>query len=345
MNPDPKPSQPHTYTETVELKTVIKNKSSQNLLDFLSRRFHYLTPAQWRERILDGRVTVNERAASEGQPLRAGDVVRYWTTPWAEPEVRRDYRVVYEDSTIFVVSKPAPLPVHAIGAYFKNTLLSILRKDIPEAEAYQLVHRLDAETSGLLLLVKDKSLVYPFQKMWSRDGLSPSPLAGEGGVRGAGDFVRKSYRAIVFGRFASTQKRFEGPIGSDRESAVRMKLKVDREKGKPSVTEFELLETKGNFSLVEARILTGRTHQIRVHLEHLGHPIVGDKLYSGSDETFLHFYEKGWDEWLQQKVILPRMALHACRLEFTHVKTGEKMVFEDPMTEDLMAFWNGLSAV
>ena len=326
MNPDPKPSQPHTYTETVELKTVIKNKSSQNLLDFLSRRFHYLTPAQWRERILDGRVTVNERAASEGQPLRAGDVVRYWTTPWAEPEVRRDYRVVYEDSTIFVVSKPAPLPVHAIGAYFQNTLLSILRKDIPEAEAYQLVHRLDAETSGLLLLVKDKNLVYPFQKQWEGD-------------------VRKNYRAIVFGAFSSTQKRLDAPIGRNQESAVRMKLKVDREKGKPSVTEFELLETKGNFSLVEARILTGRTHQIRVHLEHLGHPIVGDKLYSGSDETFLHFYEKGWDEWLQQKVILPRMALHACRLEFTHVKTGEKMVFEDPMTEDLMAFWNGLSAV
>ena len=326
MNPDPKPSQPHTYTETVELKTVIKNKSSQNLLDFLSRRFHYLTPAQWRERILDGRVTVNERAASEGQPLRAGDVVRYWTTPWAEPEVRRDYRVVYEDSTIFVVSKPAPLPVHAIGAYFQNTLLSILRKDIPEAEAYQLVHRLDAETSGLLLLVKDKNLVYPFQKQWEGD-------------------VRKNYRAIVFGAFSSTQKRLDAPIGRNQESAVRMKLKVDREKGKPSVTEFELLETKGNFSLVEARILTGRTHQIRVHLEHLGHPIVGDKLYSGSDETFLHFYEKGWDEWLQQKVILPRMALHACRLEFTHVKTGEKMVFEDPMPEDLMAFWNGLSAV
>lgn len=326
MNPDPKPSQPHTYTETVELKTVIKNKSSQNLLDFLSRRFHYLTPTQWRERILDGRVTVNERAASEGQPLRAGDVVRYWTTPWAEPEVRRDYRVVYEDSTIFVVSKPAPLPVHAIGAYFQNTLLSILRKDIPEAEAYQLVHRLDAETSGLLLLVKDKNLVYPFQKQWEGD-------------------VRKNYRAIVFGAFSSTQKRLDAPIGRNQESAVRMKLKVDREKGKPSVTEFELLETKGNFSLVEARILTGRTHQIRVHLEHLGHPIVGDKLYSGSDETFLHFYEKGWDEWLQQKVILPRMALHACRLEFTHVKTGEKMVFEDPMTEDLMAFWNGLSAV
>jgi len=326
VNPDPKPSQPHTYTETVELKTVIKNKSSQNLLDFLSRRFHYLTPTQWRERILDGRVTVNERAASEGQPLRAGDVVRYWTTPWAEPEVRRDYRVVYEDSTIFVVSKPAPLPVHAIGAYFQNTLLSILRKDIPEAEAYQLVHRLDAETSGLLLLVKDKNLVYPFQKQWEGD-------------------VRKNYRAIVFGAFSSTQKRLDAPIGRNQESAVRMKLKVDREKGKPSVTEFELLETKGNFSLVEARILTGRTHQIRVHLEHLGHPIVGDKLYSGSDETFLHFYEKGWDEWLQQKVILPRMALHACRLEFTHVKTGEKMVFEDPMTEDLMAFWNGLSAV
>ena len=115
---------------------------------------------------------------------------------------------------------------------------------------------------------------------------------------------------------------------------------------KPSTTEFTLLETKvgpkGPFSLIEVRPLTGRTHQIRVHLEHLGHPIVGDKLYSGDDETFLHFYEHDFDEWLQERVLLPRAALHAYGLEFTHPVTGERVSFQDPLPEDLSEFWNGL---
>ncbi len=355
-------------SEQVSLTTVIKNKSSQTLLDFLCRRFHYLTRSQWRERVQDGRVTVNEHAASEGQPLRAGDVVVYVTESWEEPEVNKNYRVVYEDHSIFVVSKPAPLPVHAIGAYFQNTLMAVLRKDILEAKDYQLVHRLDAETSGLLVLVKDKKYLKGMLAQWNHslaiipspsrgegqgegavDVAPPSPLAEEGRVRGGGAVpdegavnpIQKTYRAIVFGKFPEGPTRVEAPIGMNKESAVRMKLKVDRENGKPSVTEFKLLEAKQDFSLVEARILTGRTHQIRVHLEHLGYPIVGDKLYSGTDETFLHFYEKGWDEWLKVKLLLPRLALHAFKLEFTHPVSGERVVLEDPMPLDLMTFWSG----
>jgi 23S rRNA-/tRNA-specific pseudouridylate synthase len=166
-------------------------------------------------------------------------------------------------------------------------------------------------------------LVHPFQKTWEEN-------------------VRKTYQAIVFGRFPPGQKRLEAPIGQKKDSPIRMKLWVEEARGKPSVTEFRLMETRGDFSLVEAKILTGRTHQIRVHLEHLKYPIVGDKLYSGGDETFLHFYEKGWDDWLKERVLLSRMALHACGLEFTHVRTGEKFVFGDPLPEDLMIFWNGL---
>lgn len=313
-----------TEGEMVTLKTLIESKSSQTLLEFLVKRFHYLNQREWQERIQDGRVMVNDHQASDGQPLRAGDTVSYITTSWKEPEVNKNYRVVYEDETLLVISKPAPLPVHAIGSYFQNTLMHLLRKDRPEADSFQLIHRLDSETSGLLLLVKERDLVHPFQKSWN-------------------DNVRKAYRAIVFGKFPSKQTRVDAPIGLDKKSAIRMKSAVDLVDGKASVTEFSLIETRGDFSLIEARILTGRTHQIRVHLEYLKFPIVGDKLYSGTDETFLHFRETGWDDWLKKRVRLPRMALHACRLEFTHVRTGAKHIFEDKMPDDLTAFWEGLS--
>lgn len=121
-----------------------------------------------------------------------------------------------------------------------------------------------------------------------------------------------------------------------------MKLAVTAEGGYASVTEFEGLEAKGNYSRVEARPLTGRTHQIRVHLEHLGFPIVGDKLYSGDDETFLHFYENDWDEWLKERVVLPRAALHAWKLEFPHPETGKRMEFEDSPADDLKNFWESV---
>jgi RluA family pseudouridine synthase len=308
----------------ITLRSRITNKSSQTLVEFLVSKFKYLSRAEWEERISGGKVLVNERAASSGQPLRAGDEVAYTTNAWEEPAVNTDYRVVFEDDHLMVVSKPAPLPVHAIGAYFRNTLMYLLRRDRPEAKGFHLVHRLDSETSGLVALVKDPQYLKKLQTLWR----TPE--------------VQKTYRAIVFGSFPEGQKRLDAPIGPKKGSEVRMKLAVTAEEGYDSVTEFAFLEGKGKFSLIQARPLTGRTHQIRVHLEHLGFPIVGDKLYSGDDETFLHFYENDWDDWLKERVILPRAALHAFKLEFTHPVTGARLAFEAPLPDDLTSFWNGI---
>ncbi|HEY5039135.1 MAG TPA: RluA family pseudouridine synthase [bacterium] len=329
---------PNPTQEEVILTTRIEQKSSQTLLEFLTRKFTYHSEANWRERIQKGKVTVNERPASEGQPLRAGDTVSYATEAWVEPVVNPNYRVIFEDEILLLISKPAPLPVHAVGVYFQNTLMHLLRKDRPEAENYHLVHRLDSETSGLLLLTKDKKYLKPLQKQWDEGK------------------VQKTYRAIVFGKFEPAQQVVDAPIGPKKNSLIRMKLAVINplspfekrgsggiSQGKPSITEFKCLGIKGNFSLLEVKPLTGRTHQIRVHLESIGYPIVGDKLYSGNDETFIEYVEQGFTESLKQKVILPRLALHASRLELNHPQTVKRMNFEDPMSEDLSHFWDGLS--
>lgn len=308
----------------ITLLSQITRKSSQTLLEFLAGRFKYLAPAEWEGRIGAGKVKVNGLQASPGQPLRAGDEVAYTTDSWEEPEVNPRYRVIFEDGALLAVSKPAPLPVHAIGAYFRNTLMHLLRRDRPEAKDYHLVHRLDSETSGILLLVKDSRHLKDLQKQWRTEA------------------VRKSYRAVVFGKFPRGDQTVDAPIGRKDGSLVRMKLAVKGSNAKASTTQFEGLETRGDFSLIEARPLTGRTHQIRVHLEYLGFPIVGDKLYSGDDKTFLHFYDNDWDDWLKERVLLPRTALHAFRLEFNHPETGQRMLFEDPLPEDLMGFWGSL---
>jgi len=305
--------------------THIGNKSSETVLEYLCRRFSYHNETEWLERIAEGRVMVNDLKPSGGQPLRAGDELAYTTEPWDEPEVRKDYRVVYEDEVLLVISKPAPLPVHAIGVYFQNTLMHILRAERLEAENYELVHRIDSETSGLLLIAKDKKVMPHLTHQWA---------SGQ---------VQKTYQAIVFGKFQPSPRRVDKPIGTIKGGAIRMRAGIDPVKGKSSITDFECLETKGNFSLVEAKPLTGRTHQIRVHLESEGHSIVGDKLYSGCDETFLRFVDEGWTDWLEKKVLLKRTALHALRLEFTHPEKGNRMTLEDPMPEDLLSFWNSLN--
>jgi 23S rRNA-/tRNA-specific pseudouridylate synthase len=329
----------------VTLTSYISQKSSQTLLDYLSKRFTYLNEAQWRERIDSGKVLVNDRPASEGQPLRAGDEVAYTTSAWEEPPVDPHYRVIYEDEALLAVAKPAPLPVHAIGAYFNNTLMSLLRRDIPAAENYHLVHRLDSETSGVLLIAKDKAVLKKLIWQWENNK------------------VQKTYRAIVFGVFPERKTQVDAPILDQKGGPIRMKGGVDFAKGKPSITNFKRLETKVvsratllspdfsadkssgqacRFSLIEAKPVTGRTHQIRAHLEFLGFPIVGDKLYAGNDETFLHFYEHDFDEWVRARVLLPRTALHAYRLEISHPNTGKPLALEAPFSPDLQEFWSGL---
>lgn len=310
--------------EIIELSVPIQGRSSQTLVEFLTGRFTYLDQDEWILRVKRGQVRVNQRLASIQQPLRNGDQVSYSTTAWVEPDVNPNYRILYEDESILAIAKPAPLPVHATGAYFQNTLVALLRKNRPETHDWRLVHRLDSETSGVILMAKNQTALRSLQKQWEERT------------------VEKTYWAVVFGKFKTEYRTIDAPIGTPAYSRIRIKLGTSPMYGKSAVTDFERLGVRGNFSLLQVRPRTGRTHQIRVHLEAIGHSIVGDKLYSGEDETFLRFVEEGWSEYLRERVILPRLALHAHRLVFRHPEDQRVMVLEDPLSPDLQAFWDSL---
>lgn len=307
-----------------DLKAAVHRRDSPTLLDFLCRRFRYFSREEWRARIEQGKIFVNEKPARPDQVLGPRDWVSYRTSAWAEPEVKTNYRVLLEDECLLAVSKPAPLPVHSVGRYFQNTLMALLRKERGREAALKLVHRLDSETSGVVLLAKHPKWLKNLQQSWAEGR------------------VWKEYAAIVFGRFPHGERRVEAPLASGS-GRVRIRARVDVVRGKPAVTVFEAHAWKKNFSWVWARPLTGRTHQIRAHLEALHHPIVGDKLYSGSEETFLHFRRFGWTPWLQERVLLRRLALHQARLAFPHPRTQKEVVVEDPISEDLRSFWEGLA--
>lgn len=310
--------------ELIDLSVSIQGPSFQTLVEFLAGRFTYLDRDEWVLRIKRGQVRVNGKLASIGQELKSGDQVAYSTAAWVEPAVNTDIRVIYEDESFLAISKPAPLPVHATGAYFQNTLVALLRKARPETREWRLVHRLDSETSGVILMAKTQQALRSLQKQWEART------------------VEKTYLAVVFGRFEAERRTIDAPIGTPPYCRIRIKLAVDPMYGKSAVTDFERLGLRGAFSFLQVRPRTGRTHQIRVHLEALGHPIVGDKLYSSEDETFLRFVEEGWSEYLRERVILPRLALHAHRLVFLHPVDQRPMSIEAPLAPDIQTFWDSL---
>jgi 23S rRNA pseudouridine1911/1915/1917 synthase len=260
-------------------------------------------------------------------PLFAGDQVQVLSEKKPEPEVCFDYRVIFEDETLLVIDKPPNLPVHPAGRYFFNTLLVHLKthghKDPLRAEReFFLVHRIDKETSGVLVLAKDKEVCTHLTRQFSERK------------------TEKRYLAIAHGL---TPEEFKIDLAMKRagDSIIDVKMKVapESEGGQHALTYFKRLSTHGKYSLVECDIRTGRQHQIRVHLEVAGHPIVGDKLYGRLEEDAVRFYERKWiSPEAEAQLILPRHALHAAMIRFENPLTGKMMEFRSELPADLRAF-------
>lgn len=268
-----------------------------------------------------------------GQPMKPStrvkgdaEVVLLRPAP-VEPDVPRSFELIYEDAAVIAINKPAGLPVHATARFHKNTLTAVLREHFAEAGRSPpiLAHRLDRETSGVMLLGASKPAAVALKSLFRQRR------------------VEKRYLAIVVGQ-APDHGSIDLPLGPDLASGIRIKMCAVQSGGLPSRTRYRSIETRDGFTLVEAFPETGRQHQIRAHLAALGYPVVGDKLYGQDPDCFFEFLETGWSRRLEQRLLLPRQALHAADVALPHPTTGAPLRISCAMPPDLRRFWDKLAA-
>jgi 23S rRNA pseudouridine1911/1915/1917 synthase len=220
--------------------------------------------------------------------------------------------ILYEDSELIVLDKPAGLVVHPAAGHRSGTLVNALLHHCPAlVEAGEkgrpgIVHRLDKETSGVMVVAKTEAARLSLQKQFQARS------------------VEKTYLALVYGEIREQAGKVEAPIGRHEEDRKRMGVRT--RKGREAVTAYRVVERLRGFTLLEVLPETGRTHQIRVHLSAIGHPVVGDKLYGGKRER-KRFMEKP-----------QRQLLHAWKLSFSHPRTGERLAFEASLPDDIRRF-------
>jgi 23S rRNA pseudouridine1911/1915/1917 synthase len=239
-----------------------------------------------------------------------------------EPPCPRVFAVVYQDPRVLVIDKPALLPVHASAKFYFNTLTRVLAERFPDEPELQICHRLDRETSGCLVVARDRAAAIQLKQAFASKHA-----------------VTKQYLAVVTGQppwqiehALDVALRLAQPGDPTRLPHVRM---LPDPTGLPAVTRVRLESTTAQRSLVRCTLVTGRQHQIRAHLAHAGYPIVGDKLYGHGDDAFIEYCDAGLTPALAERFVLPRHALHAARVVFPHPDDGRAIAAEAPLPSDL----------
>ncbi len=277
--------------------------------------------------IQSGNITVNGRAASPSYLVRPGDQVhlRQEAGPLkrGRPEAEDiPLDVVFEDSDLMVVNKPAGMVVHPAAGNYSGTLVNALLhhsnhlSDAGDGQRPGILHRLDKDTSGLLLVAKTER--------------AHAKLALQMGARK----ITRRYQALAWGPMEEPEGTINAPIG--RSAFDRKKMDVSAIRGRNAVTHYRVLGHYKMISHLELKLETGRTHQIRVHLKHLGHPIVGDVAYGGTGRPVITAYARH-DPKPAEKILdsIDRQALHAAVLGFIHPATGKYLEFSAPLPDDM----------
>ena len=316
------------------LLTVPPEATGERLDLFLVRRFSEASRSAFQRAVSTGDITVNRATVKPSYRLSAGETIQA-VIPTSAPleaapeEIPLD--IVYEDDELIVVNKPAGMVTHPGAGARSGTLANALVFHLMQtagalprrggASRPGIVHRLDVGTSGLLVAAKT-----------DRAHLS---LAVQFEAR----TVFKSYTALVYGVVKEEQGRIDAPIERDPRNRVRMSVATRAEAGRPAVTLYRVAQRFAAFTLLEVEIKTGRTHQIRVHLAHVKHPVIGDPTYDGGRANSVQ------DVRLRAAVNrLHRPFLHAARLSFDHPTTGQRLDFSAPLPPELSTFLTTMAA-
>jgi 23S rRNA pseudouridine1911/1915/1917 synthase len=297
------------------------NQAGERVDSFLASQINDLTRSRVKELIKAGFVTVNDGSAKASYALKTGDRIGLVIPPpeesRLEPE-KVDFSIVYEDQTLIVIDKPAGVVVHPAPGHSSGTLVHGLLEHCGDLSGIGgvlrpgIVHRLDKGTSGLMVVAKNDK--------------AHEALAGQFKKGG----VKKEYLALVHEAPRAPKGKIDLPIG--RHPIHRKRMAVVRVAGKQALTLWEVKDRYRNkFALLQINLKTGRTHQIRVHLSHMGYPVVGDPVY-GPKRVW---WKKNFPGVNKIHEVLVRQMLHAGRLAFVHPEKGELCKFETPIPEDM----------
>lgn len=308
--------------------TVDKGQAPLRIDKYLMNRIENATRNKIQTAAKDRSIYVNDVPVKQNYKVKPNDKIRvlfehppyeYLLTPEDIP-----LDIVYEDDELLVINKPAGMVVHPGHGNYSGTLINALVfhfENLPNnsSERPGLVHRIDKDTSGLLVVAKTEQAMTHLSKQFFNKT------------------SQREYVAIVWGNMEEDEGTIEGHIG--RHPKNRLQNTVfegdDEDKGKPAVTHYKVIERLGYVTLVSCKLETGRTHQIRVHMKHIGHTLFNDERYGGErilKGTTFSKYKQFVDNCFK---ILPRQALHAKTLGFKHPKTGEQLSFDSPIPEDM----------
>lgn len=302
-----------------------KGQSSLRVDKFLMNMIENTTRNKIQQAAEKGSVLVNEVPVKSNYKVKAGDVVRLVLPhPTYEQLLTPEnipLDIAYEDDQLLVINKPAGMVVHPGHGNYSGTLVNALAyhfENLPmnSSERPGLVHRIDKDTSGLLVVAKtDFAMAYLSKQFAEKTS-------------------EREYIALVWGNIEEDEGTVEGNIGRHDTNRMQMAVHSDEEKGKPAVTHYKVLERFGYVTLVSCQLETGRTHQIRVHMKHIGHTLFNDERYGGDSilkGTTFTKYKQFVDNCFK---VLPRQALHAKTLGFEHPITKEFLRFDSPIPQD-----------
>ncbi len=307
--------------------TVTKRDQGRRLDQFLSEADLNLSRSRAKKLIETGNILLSQKPAKPSAHLKAGEVVS-GTLPQPRPlsliPESLPLSVLYEDSSIIVIDKPPGMVVHPAYGNPSGTLMNALLyhcKDLGGINGVLrpgMVHRLDKDTSGVMVVAKEDDAYHQLIKQFKNRT------------------VEKVYMAIACGRFAEDEGLIDSAIG--RHPSQRKRMSVRTRKGRPAITRWRVIERLNGYTLLEIFPQTGRTHQIRVHLSSMGHPLLGDPVYGRKGKPG-SIHDPVLRECIKR---MDRQALHACRLGFNHPRTGERIQFVSPMPQDIREVLEGL---